>query len=161
MSHRLKALATAVVMLVHLQVFSAASHEQLVKNSELAIGDWKKVLSVLKSSGMDENDPAYKRVENALHRNQGRLKALGKAQSPQARQIAQAAGAGLLSKLGGMFGGSSSESQKTASVKETAKKAEPTKKRPAASSKAAPAKKQAKTVKAEPSTDKKKAIKKS
>lgn len=114
MKNTLRACALGFVLSLGAQAFGAQTHAQLIQNREQAIADWNRVLSLLKKAGVKEDEPVYKRVHKALKANETHLKALtsGTHRGTAGKVAGAAAGAGLLDKVGGWFGGASKAPQK-------------------------------------------------
>lgn len=97
--------------------FAVQTYEEALHGRKQSIRDWETVEAALRKCGVKEDHSAYKRVHEALKRNETRLKHLEKEGSrgyksyaEKAQQVARtagtaAAGTGLLGRLGGMFGG--------------------------------------------------------
>lgn len=120
--------------------FAAQTYEEALHSRKQSIRDWETVAATLRKAGIKEDSSAYKRVHEALKRNETRLKHLEKegasgfkrSHATKAGQMAStaagtAAGTGILGKLGGLFGGSkestaASEAAKAETIKTAAKK---------------------------------------
>lgn len=99
--------------------FAAQTYEEALHNRKQSVRDWETVISALRKAGVKDDSSAYKRVHEALKRNETRLKHLEKEgpagfNGPHAQKAGHvastaataAAGTGILGKLGGLFGGS-------------------------------------------------------
>lgn len=116
MKHLVTALTAGLALGLGSSAFGVQTHAELIKHREEAVREWKRTLEYLKKGGMKEDDPAYKRVHKAFAWNESNLKTLRSGKGKTGKIAATAAGAGALSKLGGLFGG---RTQETAKAKPT------------------------------------------